>query len=347
MKGLWQVEKQNRFVSILISCYNYQDYVERCLDSCKKQTFQDFEIIIVDDASGDNSAEVIEEYIEKNKNLKIKFIGLEKNGGPAVAKGTALSYATGEYVIFIDCDDWMDENCLSVLAERAKKTGADKIRAQVRTVEEDTGKIIRERKIPETTNKWAEGMMAATLLNLEFIKKNKVSFLNDRYVSDDLFFIAQINAFANKTEYIRETVYNISYKAMSDSGVGNFKKAKKLEYAYHTNEKVKNIYDQLDSKNKIGCEYLFAKQYFFLLLQFSRMLEFQEIKGYHRDLRATIDPFFPKFYKNKNIKVMPNGDPLLFRCVMKICALAENFNLMVPMLKVYWLLARKFNFITR
>ncbi len=338
---------QNNFISILISCYNYQDYVKRCLDSCKHQSFQDFEIIIVDDASTDNSAKVIENYIKENENLNIKFIRLEKNGGPAVAKGTALSNATGEYVIFVDCDDWMDENCLGILTERARRTSADKIRAQVRTVEEDTGKIIRERKIPEATNTWAEGMMAATILNLDFLKKFNISFLPDRKVSDDLYFIAQVNAFAENTEYIRETVYNISYKTMSDSGVGNFDKTKKLEYAYHTNEKVKAIYDKLDSENKIGCEYLFAKQYFFLLLQFSRILNFEDIKDYHKELRTTIDLFFPEFYNNKNIKLFPNGDPLLFRLVMKICALAEKTKLMVPMLKVYWFLARKFNFITR
>lgn len=339
--------QEKKFISILISCYNYQDYVKRCLDSCKNQTFKDIEIIIVDDASIDNSASVIEAYIRNNKETDIKFIKLEKNGGPAVAKGTALKNATGEYVIFVDCDDWMDKNCLEILAKRAKETHADKIRAQVRTVEEDTGKIIRERKIPEYTNTWAEGMMAATILKLDFIKKFNISFLNDRTVSDDLYFIAQVNAFAKKTEYIRETVYNISYKAMSDSGVGNFNKNKKLEYACHTNEKVKEIYDTLDEENQVGCEYLFAKQYFFLLLQFSRMLEFKDVKMYHKELRATIDPFFPKFYNNKNIKFSSNGDPLLFRWVMKICALAEKTKMIVPMLRIYWLLARRFNFITR
>ncbi len=341
------MQEKKKFISILISCYNYQDYIKRCLDSCKNQTFQDFEIIIVDDASVDSSASVIEAYIRNNDGLDIKFIKLEENGGPAVAKGTALRNATGEYVIFVDCDDWMDENCLEILVERARKTNADKIRAQVRTIEEESGKIIRERKIPKTTNTWAEGMMAATILKLDFLKSFNISFLADRNVSDDLYFIAQVNAFAEKTEYIRQTVYNISYKAMSDSGVGNFNKTKKLEYAYHTNEKVKEIYNKLDSENKTGCGYLFAKQYFFLLLQFSRMVEFKDIKDYHKDLRATIDPFFPKFYNNKNIKILPNGDPLLFRCVMRVCSLAEKLNLMVPMLKIYWLLAKKFNFITR
>lgn len=339
--------QEKKFISILISCYNYQDYVKRCLDSCKNQTFKDIEIIIVDDASIDNSASVIEAYIRDNKETDIKFIKLEKNGGPAVAKGTALKNATGEYVIFVDCDDWMDKNCLEILAKRAKETHADKIRAQVRTVEEDTGKIIRERKIPETTNKWAEGMMHCTLFKRSVIVDNRLEFCCDRNVSDDLYFIALVNSNINDTEYIRETVYNLSYKAVSDSGVGNFNKPKKLEYAYHTNEKVKEIYDKLDSENKIGCEYLFAKQYFFLLLQFSRMLDFKDIKDYHNDLRGSIDPFFPKFYNNKNISFSPNGDPLLFRLVMKICAWAEKTKLMVPMLKVYWLLARKFNFITR
>lgn len=338
---------QKPYISILISCYNYEAYVERCLNSCVSQTFKDYEIIIVDDASTDNSAKVIEDFISNNQDVPIQFIKLEKNGGPAVAKGTALSSASGYYVIFVDCDDWMDDNCLEVLAENAQRTDADKIRSQCRTFDETTGKIIRERKIPTTTNKWCEGMMYGTLIKHSLIVANDIKFCADRNVSDDLYFVTLVNSKSEKTEYVRQTMYTISYKPQSDSGFGNFIQEKKLKYSYYTNKKIREVYETLDEEDKIGCEYLFAKQYFFLLLQFSRMLEYKDIIAYHHQLKDTITPFFPKFYNNKNIRLLPNGDPFLFRTVMVVCSLAEKIKLMPVLLKLYWCLAKKFDFVTR
>lgn len=335
------------FISILISNYNYDKYILRCLNSCVNQTYKNFEIIVVDDASTDNSVSVIEDFIHRNSEINISLIKLESNGGPATAKGTALKHAKGKYVIFVDSDDWMDELCLETLVECAENTNADKIRAQVRTFDEGKKKIVRERKIPAKANKWCEGMLAATLIKRDLFTNNGIEFFPDRNVSDDLYLATQINRFSKSEEYIRKTLYTISYKTDSHSGVGSFDMDKKLLYSYRTNEEVYKILNDLSQEDKLGCEYLFTKQYFFLLVQFSRAVDFNKISEYHKKLFSTFNCFFPDFYKNKLVRRFPNGDMFFAQIIVFSLTLFERVKILDLFLKIYWIFSRKINITTR
>ena len=92
--------------SVIVPVYNVEKYIKQCLDSIKFQTFKDFEVICVDDCSTDNSAKIVEEYVQKDS--RFKLIRHEQNKGVSAARNTALDAATGEYIIFVDSDDWVD-----------------------------------------------------------------------------------------------------------------------------------------------------------------------------------------------------------------------------------------------
>ena len=94
-------------VSLIIPVYNVQDYIEKCLDSVVNQTIDDMEIIIVNDGSKDQSKQKIERYLEKYP--KIKYLEKE-NGGLSDARNYGLKFATGEYVAFLDSDDYVEKN---------------------------------------------------------------------------------------------------------------------------------------------------------------------------------------------------------------------------------------------
>src|SRR5574344_203637 len=96
-------------VSIVIPVYNTGELIIKCLDSLKKQTMKDIEIIVVNDGATDNSDEIITNYIDKNSNMKIKYLKKE-NGGLSDARNYGVPYATGEYLAFIDSDDYITEN---------------------------------------------------------------------------------------------------------------------------------------------------------------------------------------------------------------------------------------------
>lgn len=96
-------------ISIIIPVYNVEKYVKKCLDSIKAQTMQDFEIIIVNDGSKDTSEQIIKKYQEDNRSMKIRYFKKE-NGGLASARNYGIKYAKGEYISFIDPDDYLDKN---------------------------------------------------------------------------------------------------------------------------------------------------------------------------------------------------------------------------------------------
>lgn len=133
----------NKKVSIIVPCYNAEKYIERCVKSLEDQTYQDVEIILVDDGSKDNTAAVIEK-LAKNDS-RIKFLS-QRNSGPNAARGNGIKRATGDYVMFIDSDDWLSQNAVSELVKLFDKNGVDviKFNAITEPSKRKLGKIISD-----------------------------------------------------------------------------------------------------------------------------------------------------------------------------------------------------------
>lgn len=109
-------------VSIIIPVYNAEKYLQRCIKSLLSQTLTDFEAILINDGSKDNSGKICNEYAEKDKRFKTIH---KKNGGVASARQCGLEHATGEYTIHVDPDDWIEKNMLEDMYNYAKANNAD------------------------------------------------------------------------------------------------------------------------------------------------------------------------------------------------------------------------------
>ena len=112
-------------VSIGIPLHNVEEYLRACLDSIMNQTFKDFEVIMVDDGSTDNSFSICQEYVAKDSRFKLIY---QANSGVARARNICLKYMKGEYITWIDSDNVVDDNYLERLLEVQEKTGADIVR---------------------------------------------------------------------------------------------------------------------------------------------------------------------------------------------------------------------------
>lgn len=110
-------------VSIIMPVYNMEQYLKQCLESVINQTLTDIEIICVDDCSTDNSLPILNEYA-KNDN-RIKVIEQKENLGQGVARNIAMKQATGEYIGFVDPDDWVESNMYEVMYDKAKNNNAE------------------------------------------------------------------------------------------------------------------------------------------------------------------------------------------------------------------------------
>ena len=102
-------------ISLLVAVYNTAADLPQCLDSLLSQTFKDIEVICVDDASTDNSLALLHQYAEKDN--RVKVFALKENSGQAHARNVGLSHATGDYIGFVDSDDWLSQDALEKVCE--------------------------------------------------------------------------------------------------------------------------------------------------------------------------------------------------------------------------------------
>lgn len=92
-------------VSFVVTSFNYEDYIQKTLESIKNQTYENFEIVVVDDKSSDNSVEKINQFVENNKDLSIRLVVHSENKGQMASIQTGISYCKGQFVCFVDSDD--------------------------------------------------------------------------------------------------------------------------------------------------------------------------------------------------------------------------------------------------
>lgn len=109
-------------ISVIVPVYNVEKYIEHCIDSILNQTFSDFELILVNDGSVDCSGEICDRFAQNDKRILVIH---KENGGQNSAIKAGLKKATGEYVCFVDSDDWLEENALEVLYDCIQSNGAD------------------------------------------------------------------------------------------------------------------------------------------------------------------------------------------------------------------------------
>lgn len=99
-------------ISVIVPVYKAENYLHRCVDSLLAQTFQDFEILLVDDGSPDRSGEICDEYAKKDERVRVFH---KENGGVSSARNLGLDHAVGEYICFVDSDDWVEKEMFTTL----------------------------------------------------------------------------------------------------------------------------------------------------------------------------------------------------------------------------------------
>ena len=101
-------------ISVIVPVYNVEKYLHRCIDSILTQTFTDFELLLIDDGSKDNSGKICDEYAEKDKRIRVFH---KENGGVSSARNLGLDNAGGEWICFADSDDWVKNNWLEIFSK--------------------------------------------------------------------------------------------------------------------------------------------------------------------------------------------------------------------------------------
>ena len=134
-------------ITVIMPVYNVEQYIRSCIDSLIAQTFQDWELIAVDDGTPDKSGEICDEYAKNDSRISVIH---KENGGAPSARNTAIPKARGEYLYFMDSDDWAEPTMLEDMYKKAKETNAQLVVAgyYIDTYYSDTEYYTQEQALP-------------------------------------------------------------------------------------------------------------------------------------------------------------------------------------------------------
>ncbi len=202
-------------VSVIIPVYNGEKYIEKCLEMMARQTYANLEVILVNDGSTDNSAELLEK-------SPYKVITHDKNKGLSQARNTGIDAAKGKYLHFLDVDDAINDNYYSNMVCALVETDADiALGGMVNERNKSKTQKFKKKSVYVSTKdkmqvsyvgKW--GFVWRYVFKLDFIKKNNLRFEVGRFIEDLIFSVPAVY-FANKIVTVPNTEYYYSYSENS------------------------------------------------------------------------------------------------------------------------------------
>lgn len=134
-------------ISVIIPAYNVERYIDQCMESVTGQTYSDLEIILVNDGSTDRTAEHCQQWAEKDRRIRYVF---KENGGMGATRNCGLSMARGEYILFVDSDDWLEKECIEKMCRWLERERVDMCLTEYYAVD---GKEKRHEKLPHLSNR--------------------------------------------------------------------------------------------------------------------------------------------------------------------------------------------------
>ena len=214
LKSFYKVLSNIGKISVIIPIYNVEAYLPQCLDSIINQTLKNLEIICINDGSTDGSLKIAEKYAEKDKRI---IIINQQNQGLPNARNSGLKIATGEYIMFIDSDDWIDTDYIEKMYFSAIENNADMVKSGYKHYFHDkvTDDLINKKINNRYTKKqllqpYENNIVVwATLYEKDFLIKNNILYFdNDILKHEDILYTLKSTILANKIAPVIDTYYN-------------------------------------------------------------------------------------------------------------------------------------------
>lgn len=205
-------------VSIIIPIYNVERYLQECLDSVAGQTYDNLEIILVDDGATDSSGDICDRYAAVDPRVRVIH---QTNAGAAAAKNRGLNMATGDYITFIDSDDWVEKTWIETMLSTAKAAGADLVECGVRkeyvgsteVMANDPGEYTPQAYLAQYFQRWTNSIFWEKLFVRQLTES--VRFRTERRCIDDEFYTYKIISNATKIIRIPDPLYHYRQRASS------------------------------------------------------------------------------------------------------------------------------------
>ena len=308
-------------ISVIVPVYNVYDYLDKCLNSLVNQSDNDFEVIIVNDGSTDNSQEIIDKYVSENANMK-SFI--KENGGLSSARNYGLSKATGEYVLFLDSDDYYEPNTIEIMKKEAL-SGDDIIifrmfideNNEIQKSMIDMEKFIFNDNISPSKRLLLYNPSACDKMFRKSLFDN-ISFITGKYYED----LGTIPLLAIYTDKIKFTDYYLYHYFKRENSIMNkINYNTKLEDIFFIVNRITTLFEENNLANEFKDEIEYIYIHHLLRAASIRFLNYERYDMIDK-IRKIMKEKYPNFTKNKYFKKYGFKRKLMCRLIYK-----GNYNL--------------------
>lgn len=299
-------------ISVIVPIYNVEKYLNKSLDSLVNQTLEDIEIILVNDGSTDNSQSIIDKYKSEYPD---KIISLQKtNGGMSDARNYGLEFATGEYISFIDSDDYVDKNMLEAMYKKAKEKDYEIVYCNTNIVYPNNI-LKKQAELTTSTESLSLSDKKDLILNCYPVVWNKIYkkdfLLNVDLEEDGLF---KKDVWFEDARMLYKLIPNTTSSAYVDGYFYNYiQRPKSITYTY--SERLNDIITNLDNiidyyiKNNLYDEYKDELEYTYVRYMFATYIkrlakckDYQIFINGYKNINKKLSDKFPNYKKNKYLQ---------------------------------------------
>ena len=301
------MKKKESLVSIIVPVYNVEKYLRKCLDSIISQTYKNIEVIIINDGSTDNCENICKEYESKDK--RIKLIS-QNNKGVSAARNLAIKNIAGEYIYFVDSDDYIEVDTIHKMVDIIVKTGSDIVCCNY-YIEQVTGekkigiyncpkKMKKNEYIDNLlSNNSISGFLWNKLYKKDFFIESNIRFDEDIKIMEDLLLNLKLSKSIEKVSFIEFPLYHYVQRPNSALNSKNIIKMKSSLNSYLKIIELLNSYE----KNAIANKY-----------KITFIIDYSIVKMYSKtfksdELEATVKNYIKQgIFKTKgNLKIKIKG----------------------------------------
>ena len=322
-------------VSIIIPVYNCEKYIKKCLESALGQTYKDIEIVVIDDGSKDKSLDVINRTVQGKTNVKVIH---QENQGLSAAKNKGLENTTGDYVAFLDGDDYLGESYVEGLVNAAEQNNSDLVVCGYQKVNSNgelLQKIVPGQYAPFQHEEWVYRITTSwtRLYKKEIWRKHQIIFEVGAHGED-----VPISLFFNKVCHNIVTIPAAEYYYVqhSESIMHNFRGLRNRQLPYRSMEQILALITQIPGGN--SQEFLelgmmrFLTQCIFDLGRGASKEQLHELCDFTERIMAK---YFPNYWKNKKSSIWSDLEiPFINKVEVKIFMVLLKLHLLYPAARI-------------
>ena len=307
-------------VSVIVPIYNVEAYLSACLESIIGQTLKDIEIILVNDGSTDNSLSIAEEFARQDERVRLVS---QINSGQAKARNVGLNLAQGDYVVFVDSDDWIEPNMLEVLYQNVMETGSDFVQCRFQFDNPYTGRQVVYGHKYEHAVLYKNDILADALLvkNIQvapwgkmysrnFLQNNHLRF-EEGIVNEDTLFSIEISCCAQKVSFVNDVLCHTIERKGSTSRASYERLCKHMVIALNKAKEYmqgKGVFEEFEAIYKAR----YLKSILYNLLQMAQRLPYKE---YRRIWQWNMENSQYKEYNQRKFRMLL---PLVHRAMINM-----------------------------